>query len=40
MPVGKFHVVSFTFNPLHRFLNQHDAPMLWNSILNWDVIPK
>ena len=40
MPVGKGHVVSFTFNPLHRFLNQHDAPMLWNAILNWDVIPK
>jgi len=40
IPVGKGHVVSFTFNPLHRFLNQHDTPMLWNAILNWAVIPK
>ncbi len=40
IPVGKGHVVSFTFNPLHRFLNHHDAPLLWNAILNWDIIPK
>jgi hypothetical protein len=40
IPVGKGHVVSFTFNPLHRFLNQHDEPMLWNAILNWDVKPE
>ncbi|WP_347924383.1 M14 family zinc carboxypeptidase [Pontimicrobium sp. SW4] len=40
IPVGKGHVVAFTFNPLHRYLNHHDAPMLWNAIINWDVKPK
>ena len=40
IPVGKGRVVSFTFNPLHRYLNHHDAPMLWNAILNWNVKPK
>ena len=40
IPVGKGHVASFTFNPLHRYLNHHDAPMLWNAILNWDVQPE
>jgi len=40
IPVGTGHIVSFTFNPLHRFLNQHDEPLLWNAIINWDVIPK
>ena len=39
IPVGKGRVVAFTFNPLHRYLNHHDAPMLWNAILNWDVKP-
>ena len=29
-------VVVFTFNPLHRYLNHHDAGMLFNAILNWN----
>ncbi len=29
-------VIAFTFNPLHRFLNHHDAPMVFNAILNWN----
>jgi len=37
LPVGEGRVIAFTFNPLHRFLNHHDAPMLWNAILNWDA---
>ncbi|MBN4070249.1 hypothetical protein JYT76_01045 [Olleya sp. AH-315-F22] len=40
IPVGEGRVVAFTFNPLHRYLNHHDAPMLWNAILNWDVKPR
>lgn len=40
IPVGKGRVVAFTFNPLHRYLNHHDAPMLWNAIINWNVKPK
>ena len=29
-------VVVFTFNPLNRFLNHHDAPMVFNAMLNWN----
>lgn len=29
-------VVVFTFNPLHRYLNHHDAGFVLNAILNWN----
>ena len=38
VPVGAGQVVAFTFDPLHRYLNHHDAPMLWNAILNWNAL--
>ena len=38
MPVGKGHVVSFNFNPMHRDMNRGDQRMLWNSIINWKAI--
>ena len=38
VPVGAGQVVAFTFDPLHRFLNHNDAPLLWNAILNWNVL--
>jgi hypothetical protein len=38
MPVGKGHVVSFNFNPIHRDLNRGDQRMLWNAIINWQSI--
>jgi hypothetical protein len=37
-PVGKGHVVSFNFNPMHRDLNRGDQRLLWNAILNWQAI--
>jgi Zinc carboxypeptidase len=37
-PVGRGHVVSFNFNPLHRDMNRGDQRMLWNAILNWEAI--
>ena len=37
-PVGRGHVVTFNFNPLHRDLNRGDQRMLWNAILNWQAI--
>jgi len=37
-PVGRGHVVTFNFNPLHRDLNRGDQRMLWNTILNWQAI--
>jgi Zinc carboxypeptidase len=38
MPVGRGHVVSFNFNPIHRDLNRGDQRLLWNAILNWQAI--
>lgn len=36
VPVGKGKVVAFTFDPLHRYLNLHDAPLVWNILMNWE----
>jgi hypothetical protein len=38
VPVGKGRVIAFTFDPLHRYLNHHDAPMVWNTLINWDQL--
>jgi len=38
MPVGKGHVVSFNFNPMHRDMNRGDQRLLWNALLNWKAI--
>jgi hypothetical protein len=34
--VGKGRVVAFMFNPLHRFLNHHEFPLVWNALANWN----
>lgn len=36
VPQGAGRVVAFTFDPLHRYLNLHDAPLVWNALINWD----
>ena len=36
VPSGKGRIVYFTFNPLNRYLNHHDATLLWNTLINWD----
>lgn len=36
VPAGQGRIVYFTFNPLNRYLNHHDAPLLWNTLINWD----
>jgi hypothetical protein len=39
VPAGKGdagRVVVFTFDPLNRFLNHHDAPLVFNAMLNWN----
>ena len=36
VPVGKGRIIAFTFDPLHRFLNHHDAPLVWNTLINWN----
>jgi hypothetical protein len=40
LPLGKGTVVAFTFDPLHRYLNHHDSPMVWNALINWDKLRK
>jgi hypothetical protein len=30
-------VVAFTFDAMHRFLNHHEFPLVWNALLNWDA---
>ncbi len=36
--VGRGHVITFNFNPLHRDLNRGDQRLLWNAIINWRAI--
>jgi len=39
VPVGRGRVVAFSFNPLHRWLNHHEHPMVWNALLHWNDRP-
>jgi hypothetical protein len=39
VPVGRGRVVAFTFDPLHRYLNHHEFPLVWNAIMNWNDRP-
>jgi hypothetical protein len=39
IPVRNGRVVAFTFDPLHRFLNHHEFPLVWNAIMNWNDRP-
>jgi hypothetical protein len=38
IPAGKGRVVAFLFNPVHRDLNRSDHRLLWNALLNWNVL--
>lgn len=40
VPLGKGRIIAFTFDPLHRYLNLHDAPLVWNVLMNWDYLKK
>ena len=40
VPVGKGRILGFTFDPLHRYLNHHDAPMVWNALIHWNRLEK
>jgi hypothetical protein len=33
---GSGRVIAFTFDPLHRFLNHHEIPLVWNALANWN----
>jgi hypothetical protein len=39
VPVGRGRIVAFTFDPLHRFLNHKEFPLVWNAMLNWNDTP-
>jgi hypothetical protein len=36
VPVGAGRLIAFTFDPMHRYQNLHEAPMVWNALMNWD----
>jgi len=36
VPVGSGRVIAFTFDPLHRFMDLHEARVVWNTIMHWD----
>lgn len=36
VPAGAGRVIAFTFDPLHRYQNLHDAVLVWNALINWD----
>lgn len=38
VPQGAGRIIAFTFDPLHRFLNHHDAPLVWNALINWNQL--
>jgi hypothetical protein len=39
VPLGKGHVIAFTFNPLHRWLNHHEFPLVFNALMHWNSLP-
>jgi hypothetical protein len=39
VPVRNGRVIAFTFDPLHRFLNHHEFPLVWNALANWNDRP-
>jgi hypothetical protein len=39
VPVRTGRVIAFTFDPLHRFLNHHEFPLVWNALANWNDRP-
>jgi hypothetical protein len=36
VPIRAGRVIAFTFDPLHRFLNHHEFPLVWNALANWN----
>ena len=38
LPAGRWRVIAFNFNPMHRYLNHSDHRFLWNAILNWNAL--
>ena len=38
LKAGQGRVIAFLFNPIHRDLNRSDHRLLWNALLNWNVL--
>ena len=36
VPTGAGRLIAFTFDPMHRYQNLHEAPLVFNAIINWD----
>ncbi|MEZ5499143.1 MAG: M14 family zinc carboxypeptidase [Steroidobacteraceae bacterium] len=39
-PIGNGHVVSYNFNGIHRDMNSGEWRLVWNTILNWNALPR
>ena len=39
VPFGDGHIVTFNFDPIHRYLTTSDFRLVWNAILNWNDLP-
>jgi len=40
VPLGKGRVIMFSFNPMHRFLNKADFPLVFNVLMNREALLK
>jgi hypothetical protein len=38
--VGSGRVITFDFDPIHRYQTESDFRLVWNAILNWNDMPK
>lgn len=36
VPTGAGRLIAFTFDPMHRYQNLHEAPLVFNTLINWD----
>jgi hypothetical protein len=39
IPTGKGRVITFDFDPIHRYTTPSDFRLLWNAVLNWNDLP-
>jgi hypothetical protein len=37
-PIGKGQVVTYNFNGIHRDMNRGDYRLIWNGIINWNIL--
>jgi hypothetical protein len=40
IPLGRGRIVAFGFDPIHRTLPRSDFRLIWNTLLNWNDLPR